>query len=600
MSDDQTPQAMSDEPAWPQRVVILFVLGAVAALAIQQLIEPDDWHRYDGAFSAWRTAAATGVGVGALAFGFGLARVRIAWTLAFAVALGLIAGLIVWWNSQPSGLWTWSGASMVLAIVIAVPLFQVARDEGRATFPYSHVHGHAWTSIVLWGACWGFTGIVLLLSHLLAELFALIGIDFLKHVLEKGWSNALIIGAAFGAALGMLRDRDRVVRLLQHVVTSVLSVLAPVLGIALILFIVSLPFTGLNNLWEATKSTTPILMACVIGALILANTVIGHGSDDEAKNPVLRWSALALGVSILPLAVIAAIAMGLRLNQYGMTPDRLWGLVVVVFAVGYGIVYLVDLVRGRQGWAPLIRRDNIRLAMATMAAGLVLATPLLGFNAISARDQVARLKSGKVNVDKFDWAALAFDFGEPGKRALAELGRSANAIIAKRATEVAKAGGRYDVNDLVQTRREVAALDAKLRVLPSPIALPDDLRSAIAGYGGCNGDNPLCVVVYRAGSTEAWALQSGCFAVPKTAQPSDESDRKAMIVAAGDYIGCNPQHYLFVDGKWGQASGKSWKPANDAVEPTRKAALDAGKVEVRTVPRRQLFIGDEPVGEPFE
>ena len=32
----------------------------------------------------------------------------------------------------------------------------------------------------------------------------------------------------------------------------------------------------------------------------------------------------------------------------------------------------------------------------------------------------------------------------------------------------------------------------------------------------------------------------------------------------------------------------------------RKAALEAGKVEVRTVPRRQLFIGDEPVGEPFE
>ena len=38
---------------------------------------------------------------------------------------------------------------------------------------------------MLWGACWGFTGIVVLLSHLLAELFALIGIDFLKDLLSQ-------------------------------------------------------------------------------------------------------------------------------------------------------------------------------------------------------------------------------------------------------------------------------------------------------------------------------------------------------------------------------------------------------------------------------
>ncbi|MDO1767772.1 hypothetical protein Q2354_28095, partial [Escherichia coli] len=69
---------------------------------------------------------------------------------------------IQYWNGQPNGLWTWGGASLVLAITIALPLFQVARDEGRATFPYSQVHGHAWTNVVLWGACWGFTGIVVL------------------------------------------------------------------------------------------------------------------------------------------------------------------------------------------------------------------------------------------------------------------------------------------------------------------------------------------------------------------------------------------------------------------------------------------------------
>ena len=86
----------------------------------------------------------------------------------------------------------------------------------------------------------------------------------------------------------------------------------------------------------------------------------------------------------------------------------------------------------------------------------MLATPILGFNAISARDQVARLKAGKVSVDKFDWAALAFDFGEPGKRALAELQRSANAAIAQRAAEAAKGEGRLVIDDGDRRRREIA------------------------------------------------------------------------------------------------------------------------------------------------
>ncbi|MEO5937477.1 MAG: DUF4153 domain-containing protein [Sphingomonas sp.] len=453
---------------------------------------------------------------------------------------------------------------------------------------------------MLWGACWGFTGIVVLLSHLLGELFALIGINVLKDLLNMSWPNALIIGAAFGGALALLRDRDRVVRLLQRVVTSVLSVLAPVLGVALILFIVSLPFTGLNNLWEATKSTTPILMACVIGALILANAVIGHGPEDEAKNPVLRWSALALGVSILPLAVIAALAMGLRLNQYGLTPDRLWGLVCVLFAVGYGLIYFVAVVRNRLDWAPLIRRDNIRLAFATMTVALLLATPLLGFNAISVRDQVARLKSGKVSVDKFDWAALGFDFGEPGKRALADLQRSSIPAIARRATEVAKTQDRYQVAGQDQTRLQTAALESKLRILPTPVPLPDDLRSIVANAGGCGATNPLCVVVYRVGAPEAWALQAGCFVAPAAIKPTGQRDTTVAKAPVVDYLNCSPHRYVKTGGKWAEAYTDQTRPADQTTAPARKAALDSGKVEVRTVPRRQLFIGDEPVGDPFE
>ncbi|NWM20069.1 DUF4153 domain-containing protein, partial [Escherichia coli] len=85
-----------------------------------------------------------------------------------------------------------------------------------------------------------------------------------------------LIGLAFGSALGLLREHDAVVRLLQRVVATVLAVLAPVLAIGLGLFLLALPFTGLRALWDATQATTPLLLSCAVGGLILANAVIGN------------------------------------------------------------------------------------------------------------------------------------------------------------------------------------------------------------------------------------------------------------------------------------------------------------------------------------
>src|SRR3546814_19398766 len=56
------------------------------------------------------------------------------------------------------------------------------------------------------------------------------------------------------------------------------------------------------------------------------------------------------------------------------------------------------------------------------------------FGAISTRDQLARLKSGATPVEKFDWAAMAFDFGPSGRKTLAEIAKSpdkAKANLAK-------------------------------------------------------------------------------------------------------------------------------------------------------------------------
>ncbi|OYY63895.1 MAG: DUF4153 domain-containing protein [Sphingomonas sp. 28-62-11] len=579
-----------DDGDWPLRPMLLAGIGAAAALAIQQLLSngitppPTD-----------RLAIAVGIGTTAIGFGFVAERLRLGWAIAFSLIIGAASGLIVYWQGVPGGspdFWNWRLTSLFIAIAIAAPLFQTARDEGRWRFPYAELHGHAWTNVVLWFAGWAFVGVVFLMSWLLAALFNLIKIDFLEKLLQKDWVIALMIGAAFGGAVGLLRERDRIVRLLQRVVTAVLGVLAPVLGIGLLLFLVALPFTGLGALWEATRSTTPILLSCVIGALILANAVIGNGGNDEARNPVLRFGATILALVMLPLVIIAAIATGLRINQYGFTPDRLWALTFVVLASAYGLAYLVSVARGRIDWAPYARSANVLLGFGVAAVALFLATPILSFNAISTADQVARLTSGKVSADKFDWRALAFDFGAPGQVALKRLTASRDPKIAAKAVAVAKVESRYDVEQIVQRDRALAGIGDRLRILPKPVALPPGLLKILPGWDACGPDDKAqCTLIYTPGATEAWAVQADCvLTIPQA------SGTPAMVAAPSCGIG----RLVETRTGWTVSNRTEQRLIPPAERQKIAAAFLAGQIDIRVVQRRQLFVGGSPVGEPFE
>lgn len=581
---------------WPVRPALLAAIGAIAALAIQQLIDVAG-----AAPSVERIAIAAGIGTAAIGFGFVAERLRLLWAVVFAVAIGLIAGLIIYWHGTPSGspdFWSWRLTSLFLAIAIVAPLFQTARDEGRLRFPYAELHGHAWTNVVLWFAGWIFVAIVFAMSWLLAALFNLVKIDWLEKLLQKEWFIALLVGAAFGGAIGLLRERDRIVRLLQRVVTAVLGVLAPVLGTGLLLFLLVLPFTGLGALWEATRSTTPILLSCVIGALILANAVIGNGGDDEARNPVLRYGAMILGLVMLPLTVIAAIASGLRINQYGFTPDRLWALTFIALASGYGLAYLVSLARGRTDWARHVRPANTVLAFVVAAVAMFLATPILSFNAISTADQVARLTSGKVKADKFDWAALAFDFGEPGRAALKQLAGSNDAAIAKLAIAASTKKSRYELYDPNAERAgRLATLEQRLRILPKPVPLPDGLKQRLAEWDACPSDNAgQCVLVYSPGSDEAFLLREGCIKALSEKPVPDASGLPPRQTVRD----CGPTAWHRSGDTWDVGPAPGPDKLTDAQRAALKPGFASGAIEVRTVPRRQLFVGGVPVGDPFE
>ena len=415
-------------PAWPLRPWLLAGLLSFAGLLIHFVT-----HEHDDV--AWRVAVAAFLFFASLGAAFTLERGRWQGSAVFALVIGLvIAGLA--WRAVNYGQYLadeqYGFASGVVATALALPLFQAGFLRRRFATPYAEIYHHIWTDAISAAGALAFTGLSWVALAILSQLFLLLKFHFLRDLMNDGWFGWTFSALAFGAALGVLRNELKVLGMLRTVVLLVLSLLAVPLAVGLVFFLLATAISGPSVLWEATREATPTLLACAAGAFVLTCVLIRQDDAAMTQSRVMRIAAVALAVVILPLAVFAAVSLGLRLNQYGLAPERLWGMVAVIVACVWGLGYWWALARGRTtAWAQRLREANFYLAVASCVLALFLALPILDFGSISAANQLHRLESGEVAADKFDYEALRWDFGDAGKKALAKLAHGRNAEAAK-------------------------------------------------------------------------------------------------------------------------------------------------------------------------
>ena len=477
----------AEDESWNLRPWIWALVCAAGAFAVNRLVDNS------GDPAIWRQVAATFIIIATLAFVMTAELRRLLWAATFALGSAAILAFVGWFTAsynKGGEIAEYPFLAGLFALLIAAPLFQTVRDEGAWRFPYARLHGHVWTDAVIGAASLAFTGVSFLLAYLIAQLFDLIGIKLFTDLLREGWFGAILAGFAFGAALGLLRERDALVATLQKLVLVVFSVLAPVLAFTLVGFLISLPFTGLAPLWDSGVPTTPVLLFAAAGAVGLINAVVGDGKADGSSNRVLRWSALLLSLSILPLAVISALSMGARIGQYGWTPDRIWGLIAVVVACVYGVAYLVAVARALRAKMPLdwddhLRPANVKIALGICGLALFLAMPILDFGAMSARDQVARLKSGKTKEAEFDWKAMAFDFGPKGRAALKTLSKTGSDFQKESAKAALNTPDRWNVDRELQLERK-SHIETNFTFQPADRKLDIESRRWIIRAGFCS------------------------------------------------------------------------------------------------------------------
>jgi hypothetical protein len=564
---------------WRERPWVMAGVGAAGGLLVHILTDGLSYAPVPAPTTVLRQAAAAGVAIATITFLITADRKRIGWAAAFAVAWGLIMGLV----GYSTGAYNRGGElvefpflSGLLAIAIASPLFQTLRDEGRRSLPYARVHRYAWTDAIIGGASLAFTGLTFLLAFLLGALFDAIGIPLLKDLIGEGWFAWMLAGAAFGAASAVLREKDPLLGTLQRLVMLVFSVLAPVLAGALAIYLIALPTTGFAGLWKSGLPETPLLLSTAAFAVVFLNASIGDSPDDRSGGRLWRVTEAVLLFAVLPLGALALVSMGMRVNQYGWTPERLWGVIACLVAIAYGIAAWVAGIRGRGAFDVPLRESQKWLAVGLCGLALFLALPIVDFGSISAKSQLARLQEGKVKASEFDWAAMAFDFGPSGREALKRIARTGPADRRDLASESLKSDNRWAVARQADIVEYQVGIDKRVRLLSPDIHWTEELKRRVSERGGCS-DGMQCALI-RVSPDRLVLLSSSGPETYLSATIVDLTEPSSGVREGGDYV-MTPSPAVAVS-------------ATDNV----KADLSKAKVEVREEAVQRVYVDGKPVG----
>ncbi|PLR27757.1 DUF4153 domain-containing protein [Caulobacter zeae] len=433
----------------------------------------------------------------------GLSTMRLsrlaAWKLvAVLVAAGLAAYAVHSGQAEirPRSVIPEGVAMLAIAVLLFIGhhLVQPAEMERRPIARFTTYFDETWKHGVQLALSALFTGAFWLLLHLASALFSMIGIEAINKLIDQPWFSWPATAVMFAAAVQLTDVRAGLVRGVRTVSLTLLAWLLPLMVLIAAGFLATLPFKGLDLLW-ATKKAAALLLTAAAFLIVLTNAAYQDGT--ERPPTVLAWAARIAGLLLAPITVLAGYAIWLRVNQYGLTPERVYGGACVVVAAGYAIGYAIAALKPG-AWMKPLEATNIALAFVAVAVLLALFTPIADPVRLSVNSQVARLESGKVKPGAFDFEFLRFGSGPTGKKAFDALEQHADPAIAQAAKATPKTYLEASARRVVK-RQEPSIIErnkgvlARAQMLPAGQVLPADFATQFTSPGalplaGCDYD----------------------------------------------------------------------------------------------------------------
>ena len=410
--------------------LILGIVGALQGFVIWTLLE----FGADGL----TTAAFSGVLTFILVSG---AIIHFVWTgrqnprlLTIATLVGVIYAVIAFWvalqipensdmaivaRGDQQRVGTWIVASLFSLYVLG-PFLQIYQRTSVARFPYRDLFVYSWSNfhIALVGLL--FVAVLWAVLGLWAALFRLLDIQFFADLFSEEIFVWTVSGGAIGVGLSLGREKEKLIATLRNITLSVFGALLPLVAVVALMFIVAMPFAGLETLWD-TRRASWILLSWIAYTILFINAVYQDGNESPPYAPLVRYGVEGGLVAMIVFCALSLLGLMLRVDQHGLTPLRYTGLITTVIFAAYVLGYSLSVVRRRTEWLASIRHINLWMAPVLVAVALLLHTPVLDPLQWSARNQYNRLVSGKADADTFDYEYLRFKLGSAGQDKLDRL-----------------------------------------------------------------------------------------------------------------------------------------------------------------------------------
>ena len=498
----------------------------------------------------------------------------IAWSAVAAALVAIMAVHAAWVGAGPDRLGA-GPLSPPLFVAVAALLFiahhlvQPAEAAGRPVAPYADYFDLVGTNVVRLFLSLAFTGAFWLLLFLAGALFKLIGVEAVQKLIgETAFAfpaTGLMFAAAVHMAVQLTEARAGLVRGVRTVGLVLLAWLLPLMVVIAGGFLATLPFTGLAPLWS-TKAAASLLLSAAAALIILINAAYQDGL--EPPNPILRWAARAASLLLIPIIILTAYALWLRIHQYGLTPDRVMATTYLIVAMGFTLGYTLAATRPG-AWMKPLERTNLVMAAVSVLLLIALFTPIADPARLSVASQVKRLESGKVSAEKFDFQFLRFDSGRYGRLALERLKASRDPEIARRGREISGLNARRAPS------RDKPDLGG-VSVYPTGAKLPDSFVNQ-----DWNG-NPRSDCIVPGSACRALILDV------------DGDGVAEVLLGVGDILDV----FRRDGGRWKRVA----RTGSNCGTGDLEAALKAGQVQMGAPqPRRDLLVGDRALSlEPID
>ena len=376
----------------------------------------------------------------------------------------------------------WPG--LFLFCYMFVPLLTARATAGNSTllyWDYQKLFELSWRNALISAQAALLTGLLWAILSLGAQLFHLIGIDFPKELLNEPWVAIPLTTVAFSLAYraGLLRPSfAKATREQWLSITTWLLPLTGIIGVAFTLAAVG----GVEDLFDNGLSAFFLLWFAAFWVSFY-NSAFQDGQNPPTLPLWIRQALPWFTAALLALVCMAAWSLTIRIGQYGLTPDRVWGSLVIAVALVYAIGYLLPWRRKPEAWMPQIAATNIIAALVMCIGILLLLSPLLDARKLTVDSQLARLADGRVTANKFDEVILGRQ-GKPGHDALRRLIEQKSQgpdqqLLAQRAERTLEQASRRSHNESVNDDLLKMPLAERLDIFPQGAELPAGLLKAL-------------------------------------------------------------------------------------------------------------------------